>query len=269
MSGSNGWRGEPRPAFPFYVSDWLASDRVRAMTYAQRGAYVECLALQWREGSLSDRVAIALRSGAMSGADIDVVLDAFPVGEDGKRRNPRLERERLILVQRAKTASEAGRKGNQIRWRSGGDPNAIAKDRSSSSSSSIQNPPTPLRGKPPSAASPRKKREVSDPDSELRGQPPWLDSVAREWLAYRAESNTKAYTPRGLRAVVAALTEWGETRSRAALRHSMASGYIGLFEPNGNGKAAPSKPSPVASQNRPMVVGSPEWNAKYPPRKGA
>ena len=43
--------GKP-PAFQFYPADWLADLQVRAMTYEERGVYIDLLAFCWREGSI-------------------------------------------------------------------------------------------------------------------------------------------------------------------------------------------------------------------------
>ena len=51
-----------------------------------------------------------------------------------------------------------------------------------------------------------------------------------EWIAYKAERG-KAYKPRGLKGLVTQLTEWGPQRTAAAIRHSIASNYDGVFEP--------------------------------------
>lgn len=35
------------PAFPFYAKDWLADAKVRSLTYAERGRYIDLLATMW------------------------------------------------------------------------------------------------------------------------------------------------------------------------------------------------------------------------------
>lgn len=35
------------PAFQFYVKDWLADPKVRCLTFAQKGAYIDLLASMW------------------------------------------------------------------------------------------------------------------------------------------------------------------------------------------------------------------------------
>lgn len=38
------------PWFPFYAADWRLSNTVRAMTFEQRGVYVELLVIAWDDG---------------------------------------------------------------------------------------------------------------------------------------------------------------------------------------------------------------------------
>ena len=35
------------PAFPFYAKDWLADAKVRSLTFAERGKYIDLLASMW------------------------------------------------------------------------------------------------------------------------------------------------------------------------------------------------------------------------------
>ena len=43
-----GRNGDTRPYFPFYASDWIASGRVRMMSFAAQGAFIQALCIQWR-----------------------------------------------------------------------------------------------------------------------------------------------------------------------------------------------------------------------------
>jgi uncharacterized protein YdaU (DUF1376 family) len=107
------------PAFDFYASDWLAGTLL--MSFEEKGLYVELLALQWEAGALpSDDQLRRLRAKP---AALAAVLEKFPFGEDGLRRNVRLERERDKQRDRINKASEKGRKMAAGRW---GDSNAQA-----------------------------------------------------------------------------------------------------------------------------------------------
>jgi uncharacterized protein YdaU (DUF1376 family) len=55
---------EKAPAFQFYPKDWLSDARVRDLTRAERGDYIELLSYCWIEGSLpADPKVLARRLG--------------------------------------------------------------------------------------------------------------------------------------------------------------------------------------------------------------
>lgn len=106
-----GHAGDSRPFFPFYAADWLSAERVASMTLSAQGAYVRALCMQWRDGSLPvAREKWERLFPGLAQSDLDDLLDAFPVGDDIRRRNGRLERERKLLDNRA----EAHRLGAQM-----------------------------------------------------------------------------------------------------------------------------------------------------------
>lgn len=53
-----------------------------------------------------------------------------------------------------------------------------------------------------------------------------------EWLEYKAERGS-AYKPRGLKTLIGQWAKQGPAAFRAAVKHSMANNYAGLFSPNG------------------------------------
>ena len=86
------------PAFQFYPGDFLADPKVQVMSCEEIGAYLLLLLWQWAEGSVPDNLADAIPAGRASRARVKSMLarldPCFPVGEDGKRRNRKLERVR-------------------------------------------------------------------------------------------------------------------------------------------------------------------------------
>lgn len=100
------------PAFDFYAADWLAGTLL--MSFEEKGLYVELLALQWEAGELPPDDH--LRRLRAKPAALAAVLEKFPIGEDGRRRNARLERERDKQRDRITKASERGRKMAAGRW---------------------------------------------------------------------------------------------------------------------------------------------------------
>ncbi len=106
-----------RPWFKFFVADWVLA--TASMTLEEQGAYMRLLALQWAEGAISwepRRVALKL------GVSLEyyqrelepMVLAHFPLCDDSRRRNPRLERERAEADAQSDANSENGRKGANI-----------------------------------------------------------------------------------------------------------------------------------------------------------
>lgn len=100
------------PAFDFYPSDWLSGTIL--MSYEEKGLYLELLAMQWEEGALpGDDQLKRLR---VKRKNLDAILEKFPLGVDGLRRNLRLERERVKQrARRAKNIDKA-RRAAGVRW---------------------------------------------------------------------------------------------------------------------------------------------------------
>ena len=98
------------PHFPFYASDWLAG--TIDMSAEERGAYIQLLALSWDRDGLPE---CPRRLAAMAGvAEVPSgVLEKLPVAEDGRRRNPKLERVRTDSLRRHGLKVEAGKKGGR------------------------------------------------------------------------------------------------------------------------------------------------------------
>ena len=83
------------PAFQFYAKDWLADPNVVVMSPAQRGGYIQILALMWNTEDCSlpnDEGWLSLACGLVQ-PDLGLVLKCFYV-QDGKLRHKRLDEER-------------------------------------------------------------------------------------------------------------------------------------------------------------------------------
>jgi uncharacterized protein YdaU (DUF1376 family) len=122
------------PAFQFYVQDFVAG--TIDFTALEIGAYLLLLCRQWDKGELPNDPEKLKTIGRCGIEVIQVVIEKFEVGDDGKLRNARLEKIRSEQEANRKAKSKAGIEGNKIRWnKSQGDEPAITEDRSSSSSS--------------------------------------------------------------------------------------------------------------------------------------
>lgn len=106
--------------FKFHVKDWLADARVRAMTPAQRGAYVDLLCFQWEEGALpNDTHALARMCGIMHRHFVasywPVLCDRFPPveGQSELLKSARMEQERAKANGTSQHLASSGVKGAQ------------------------------------------------------------------------------------------------------------------------------------------------------------
>ncbi|MDE2467501.1 MAG: DUF1376 domain-containing protein [Bradyrhizobium sp.] len=108
------------PAFQFYPNDFLGSGTVQRASAEQVGAYLLLLCLDWQEDGFGfDETQLAqtcrLSRGSFRKA-WQLLADKFPPDQDGRHRNPRLQRERKKQEEyRAKQAAK-GRSGAAKRW---------------------------------------------------------------------------------------------------------------------------------------------------------
>src|SRR3990170_1183603 len=98
-----------RPWFPFYADDWLTSERVRVMSLAARGAYIDLLAYSWHHGSIPSAMAEVCR---LLGIEETALVPLWAEIEScwkkkGSRLvNDRQERERKVADEKAKQQSD-------------------------------------------------------------------------------------------------------------------------------------------------------------------
>lgn len=103
--------------FPFYPRDWLTDPKVMSMDVTQRGAYIHLLAIQWQEGYLpGDEAECALYLGAAHLSPL--LLSCFPLGSDGFRRNPKLEKVRTEQRNKYEKVSKRNSENAKKRWES-------------------------------------------------------------------------------------------------------------------------------------------------------
>lgn len=119
MSGALAW-------FPFYVDAFETDERVRQLTYEERGTYLAMLCWQWREGSLPPGprdVTVTLRARQRV---VTKLLGMFFVpenGTDGRVVNEKLERVREQQVARLeKDREKVARFRERSRERNGNRP---------------------------------------------------------------------------------------------------------------------------------------------------
>ena len=231
------------PAFQLYADDFIAG--TADMTAEEVGGFIRLLCHQWSHGSIpADQDRAARIAGLIGSPCVGYVLAKFSPCDGHTLKNARLEKIREEQQAfRAKQAA-AGLNGAKKRWKKwpddgdpNGDPNGVAiatpmatpmaeawpEDSSPSPSPINTNTPTP-------------KSEwvighgVELPEA-LRTQN-CLEAV-RLWLRYKSEKR-EAYKKTGL---TAALTKWSREFTPAefpsVVEHSIASGWKGIYRPNG------------------------------------
>lgn len=104
------------PAFDFYPERWTHG--TRHMTKTERCDYLDLLCHQWTENGLPDDLDMLSRLlGYKKTSQIpELVLEKFPVAEDGRRRNRRLEDERTKQIARIDKKRFGAQITNEKRW---------------------------------------------------------------------------------------------------------------------------------------------------------
>jgi uncharacterized protein YdaU (DUF1376 family) len=117
------------PAFDFYAERW--SHGTRHMSKVERCDYLDLLVFQWTEQAIpADLDTVARILGYRKASQIPAaVLEKFPIGEDGRRRNARMEVIRSEQRARIAKRREGASKTNAKRWRGGGESESLS-DRS-------------------------------------------------------------------------------------------------------------------------------------------
>lgn len=103
------------PWFPFYYADFEFGETVSLASYGGQIAYVKLMGRQFRKGSLPKDIRALAKLIKMPVRLVKQIEAAFPVCEDGRRRNPRMQviREEQFAKHRAKV--EAGRRGGRTK----------------------------------------------------------------------------------------------------------------------------------------------------------
>ncbi len=104
------------PYFRWFPKDFDSDDHVRSMEDCELGLYLRCLNHSWVNDGLPSEPDEIRRRFRDNEKDFDTkwkrVAPCFPISEDGRRRNPRQEKERSEVIEKGKRARDAARK----RW---------------------------------------------------------------------------------------------------------------------------------------------------------
>ena len=211
------------PAFQFYAADFMIG--IMGMSDEETGVYIKMLSTQWLHGSLPNCKKAIKKMINSRKVPSEIVLRKFAICDDGFLRNERME----IVRQKQISYADTMKNNANSRWNKKKNADAIAMQmhddsicktdalHSSSSSSSSTTPKT----------NNNKERAVAlvlpfdSPDFKLF----WAN-----WQQHRIEKKAKL-TPTATKQQLERLAEMGEERAIAALKHSMANGWQGIYEP--------------------------------------
>lgn len=250
MKRGNAKDGES-PTVMWWVGDWLTSESVLAMSRAARSLYFDLLLHQWKNGSLPNDEKVLARLTGEGLAEFQAlwseVQKCFDLANDGRLRNPRMEKERRLTEEYRAAKSAAGRKGADKtngkaakgrQKRGGADkvppPLASANERpssSASSSSSASESEPAAKGERPAGAGPH----------QLAGWPTLDTPEAREawdrWEKYRIERRNRL-TPTGRDGTCRTYADRGAGALIAAIDNTLTKNVLGLLDPDGSKPAA-------------------------------
>jgi len=111
------------PAFQFYAAEWLADENVRLMTLEETGAYIDALAICWREGSIPACPEMLARLiGKGCSTDVATVVQrvfnircASECSSVERLKHKRLEIEREKQRARSEQQAAAGKRSAEIK----------------------------------------------------------------------------------------------------------------------------------------------------------
>ena len=121
-------------SFPLHVADWVGSEAIQTMSAAGEHAYLRLCLNQWRNEADGlpiepQKLRLFTKLTPKEWALAWVALEPyFPVSPDGRRRNPRTEKEYRFCLNLREERSRSGQAGNAKRWGNGSqtDRSAIA-----------------------------------------------------------------------------------------------------------------------------------------------
>ncbi len=245
------------PAFDFYPERW--SHGTKHMTKVERCDYLDLLSQQWtNDGLPADLDILARILGYKKAAQIPAfVIEKFPVSDDGKRRNPRLEIERGKQRQRIEKRRDGAQKTNAKRWnsdslsdRSATPQRPIVEGYSDSPPPTTHHSPIVLLEKEPKgegSISPKRQgveKDIKDADNAaipLELQTQSFRDAWDDWCLHRAELYrripAKRWSSQAARNTLTECARHGADAASKAITSAIANGWQGLVWDRGNSPA--------------------------------
>jgi len=235
------------PSFQFYPGDWMKDPNLKRCSHTAKGVWIDMICLMFEcdeRGILAsggdvwtlDEIACAVGGAQdVSLAGIHELLAKGVASRNsvGAIFSRRLVRDEHIRTVRAKAGSKGGSKTSSKK-----------------------------------EAKRKQTTEDEDEDEDKSGSgegglgetktddPPFPDDLATDnfraawddWTAYRREARLKAYVPRGIKQQLKRLKEFGHDRAIAAIDHSIAQQFQGIYEPSGRGAGRTSSETAAAQR---------------------
>lgn len=169
------------------------------------------------------------------------------LSDDERREYERLRKQRQRAREKGNVPNCPGQVPDPSR--NVGDPSQMsrkAEEEEEDPEAGTKNPPTPPAGG--SAGKPRRVGFSIDRRLLPFQSPPFLEAWDR-WERNRRETG-KPIREQAFRQQCAKMREWGEATAIAALLHSTAGSYQGLYAPNQNGKPPTNRNTGTANEHR-------------------
>ena len=215
------------PAFQFYADDFIGG--TITMSHEERGLYVLALCIQWGQGSLAHDDIERLGSG-MAQPSLSKVKAKFELGEDGRLRQHRMEKERMKQASYRAERSESGKKGAKSKWANGSANGSAIKEPIAQPMANAW-PPSPSPSPSPSlipTPPPKKERAAAAVLPFPENWTPERKQAMQSWIDYKRERGA-GYKPTGWKALCSKLEPYPDAKIVQCVSDSMANNWNGLF----------------------------------------
>lgn len=230
------------PAFQFYAKDHIAT--LAMLSMEGKAAWVVLVAHCWNnDGPIDERIAEHLvgKEGLQS-------VRFLMTCEGGKMCFDWQEELRAKQAERRAVNSANGRLGGRGNTRK-----RRTKSERKANAFRNQNEKKPSRAADAVEDIEVGKERASDPKVELPFTSDEFSQAWSDWETSRREIK-KPLTAMSRKAQLDKCAEWGEARAIAALKHSTAGGYQGLFEPSpAQAKAQAAQPPMTKEEAREII----------------
>jgi len=212
------------PAFQFYAADFMIG--IMGMSDEETGAYIKMLSTQWLHGSLPNCKKTIKKMINLRKVPSEIVMRKFAICDDGFLRNERME----TVRQKQITYADTMKKNANSRWNKKKEADALAMQMHNES---ICRNDALHSSSSTSTSTTTSKTKYNKERAEALVLP--FDSADfklfwSNWEQHRKEKKAKL-TPTARNQQLEKLKDMGEHRAIAALKHSLANGWTGIFEP--------------------------------------